>query len=90
MECLIDCDKMDIIDQVFQCEQQCILNTKDDYSKCPCRSKCPTGCPCTQYECQPEQTTLISTQITTTTTPATTTATTTVLTTASTTTSTTD
>ena len=38
----------------------CVAKCSDDYdenlSKCPCQSKCPSGCPCPEYECESERT----------------------------------
>ena len=51
------------------CEDQAIDSYQNENLNCPCKSNCPDGCPCPNYECGS----------TTTTTPTTTTATTTTM-----------
>ena len=38
----------------FVCFAKCSDDYDENFSKCPCQSKCPSGCPCPEYECESE------------------------------------
>ena len=58
-QCIVGCPAGD-----FECLSMCFRNLEENLEFCPCRSRCPDGCPCPEYECPPT-TTVKSTTTTT-------------------------
>ena len=45
-ECIVECDKTDSV-----CLTDCSRQYADQIEQCPCKSNCPDGCPCPDFEC---------------------------------------
>ena len=45
-KCMIDCDHNDPL-----CYATCNREYDENIENCPCKSNCPNGCPCPQYDC---------------------------------------
>ena len=45
-ECIVECDKTD-----STCLTDCSREYADQIERCPCKSTCPDGCPCPEFEC---------------------------------------
>ena len=41
------------------CNADCSREYYDFHEKCPCRSKCPRGCPCPEYDCEKANSVLV-------------------------------
>ena len=60
-KCLINCPSGDVI-----CLASCARELEQNTETCPCRSECPSGCPCPSYDCSASpSTTPVTTQTTT-------------------------
>ena len=58
-QCVVFCEVGD-----NACFQNCAREYAENLKNCPCQEKCPTGCPCPNYQC-PATTTVPSTTTTT-------------------------
>ena len=45
-QCIVNCDSGDLV-----CFSSCSREKDENMEKCPCRSGCPYGCPCDDYDC---------------------------------------
>ena len=45
-KCMTDCDQNDAL-----CYATCNREYGENIEKCPCKSDCPNGCPCPEYDC---------------------------------------
>ena len=58
-ECMFNCPAND-----WHCIAACSRELDENLKNCPCRSLCPNGCPCPNYECPEVTTTAASTETT--------------------------
>ena len=73
-KCMYDCDHNDPV-----CYATCNREYDQNVENCPCRSNCPNGCPCPDYECSETTPEVSTTSSATSTSTSTTTSTTTVM-----------
>ena len=50
-QCIVGCPAGD-----FECFSMCFRDLEENLEFCPCRSRCPDGCPCPEYDCPPTTT----------------------------------
>ena len=50
-QCIVGCPAGD-----FECLSMCFRDLEENLEFCPCRSRCPDGCPCPEYDCPPTTT----------------------------------